>query len=65
MPEHAFCVFAQCKAALTGGDMSVTASLEAIFSRRPSVYFVLTLPLFTIPLRPIFSGKVLNDFWIK
>ncbi len=36
--------------ALTGGDMSVTASLEAISGKRPSVYFVLTSPLLTTPL---------------
>lgn len=35
--------------ALSGGAMSVTASLEAISGRRPSVYFVLTSPLLKIP----------------
>lgn len=43
--------------ALTGGDMSVTGSLEAISGRRPSVYFVLASPLLTICHKLIFSKK--------
>lgn len=34
--------------ALTGGEMSVTGSLESVSGTRPSVYFVPTLPLLII-----------------
>lgn len=44
--------------ALTGGDMSVTTSLEGISESGPSVYVVPTSPLLTIPQRLIFSEKV-------
>lgn len=55
---HSVCLHSVRLCALTGGDMSVTASLEAVSGRRPSVYFVLKLPVFTIPWRPIFFEKV-------
>ena len=45
---HSVCLHSVILCALTGGDMSVTASPEAISSRRPSVYFVLTSPLHAI-----------------
>lgn len=60
---HAVYLHSTGLCALTGADMSVTASLEAISGRGPSVYFVLTSPLLTIPERPISPKEVKNDFW--
>ncbi len=46
---HSVYLYSVGLCAFTGADMSVTASLERISRRRPSVYFVLTLPLLTTP----------------
>lgn len=60
---HSVCLHSVRLCALSGGAMSVTASLEAISRRRPSVCFVLTSPALTVTYRPISSEKVYNDFW--
>lgn len=52
---HAIHVLAQCRAT---ADLSVTSSLEAVSRWKPSVYFVLTSPLLTIPLRLVSSEEV-------